>query len=179
MTYDFRRCIATIGGLGCVLLASLPAACMAQAKKPAASAPKPHNRFVTVLEFRQAKRPAGTLVSIEGYFVSVLKDGRNRAACALVDSTDQVLSALDAVACAKGGVLCTVELGGKSKPRWVMTRKGLLSLAMYTGASSPTTFLQDTPPKLRVQGITGKGRPGLQAVTKIEYQDASGEWKSL
>jgi len=167
--------------LTCTLAMAVLAATGSQAagekKNAAAAAPKPHNQFITVAEFVKAKRPAGTTVSVEGYFVSVLKTGSSVATCWLVDSTDQVLSASDAKKCAAGGVSCTVKLGGKSNPRWVATRKGLLSLAMYSGTRTPTTCVQDAPPKLRIQGVVGKNRSSLSTVTRIEYQDDSGNWR--
>jgi len=150
-----------------------------QAKKPANPAPQPYNRFVTVSEFRAAKRAPGTNVSVEGYIVSGLKVGRSSARLYLVDSTDKVLSARDAEAAVRSATACTIGLGGKSRPRWVMTRAGLLKLVMYTGAKQATTCIQDVPPKVRVQGNTGKTRGTLSAVTRIEFQDDDGEWRDF
>lgn len=157
--------------------------CYAQASKNAKPSgpapPKQYNRFMTVHEFLRAKRPAGTNVSVEGYFVCALKSGKSGARLSLVDSTDKVLSAKDAAATARAGAACSITLGGKQRPRWVMTRKGVLSLAMYTGSSQPATFVQDTPPKVRVQGLTGKTSKALGTVTKIEYQNADGDWRDF
>lgn len=165
--------------LGAVALATFASAGLGDTKKNTVAPPKPHDRFVTVSEFIQAKRPAGTNVSIEGYFVTAMKSGKSSATCVLVDSTDKVISAKDAQVCARGGVRCLVTLGSKGKPRWVISRKGLLSLAMYTGTRQPATYLQDAPPKLRVQGLVGKQRATVSSVIKIEYQDENGEWRDF
>jgi hypothetical protein len=149
------------------------------AKKPSSSEPKPHNRFVTVAEFRAAKRAPGANVSVEGYIVIALKAGRASARLYLVDSTDKVLSAKDADASARSGAVCTIGLGGKARPRWIMARRGLLKLAMYTGGEQAASCLQDTPHKVRIQGRTTKTRSALGSVAKIEFQDDDGEWRDF
>lgn len=176
-THCVARGTVAVAVVGLALIGTTPLEAQRAATKQ--TTVRPHNSFVTVDEFVRSRRPAGTPVRVEGYFVTVLKTSGNSATCGLVDTTDKVLSASDAAATARAGAACTVPLGGKGKGRWVMTRKGLLSLAMYSGSSKPTTFVQDTPPKVRVTGITGKGRATIVNVSRIEYQDENGEWKNF
>ena len=173
----YGRCAATIL-LPCLILGLCTADAAAQRAKHKSPKLRPENTFVTVDEFLRAKRPSGTLVSVEGYFVTLVRSGSS-AVGSLVDSTDKVLSASDAAAMARTGARCTIAIGGKGRSRWTMTRKGLVGLAMYTGGSKPSTCVQDTPPKVRLQGMTGKGRGVLVSVRQIEYQDENGDWRIL
>lgn len=166
-----------------VLLAALGTGAEAQrsAKKktPTLTPPKPHNRFITVIEFRKARRPAGTIVSVEGYILSALKSGRRIVTLEIVDSTDQVLSAADAQKTARGGIRSSVTVPDRAHPLWTLTSKGLLRLSMYTGAARAARVVQDAPPKVRVQGLVGKPGATLSRLQKIEYQNADGDWKEL
>ena len=162
--------------VSCLIVTLCSANASAQRAKQKPPKLRPENTFVTVDEFLRAKRPSGTLVSVEGYFVTLVKSGGS-AVGSLVDSTDKVLSATDAAATARGGARCTIAVGGKGRSRWTMTRKGLVGLAMYTGAAKPSTCVQDTPPKVRVRGVTGKERGTLASVNQIEYQDENGDWR--
>lgn len=167
-------------GLVCALLAPQIGA-HAQKSKATASvkAPSAANQFVTVVEFQRARRAAGTNVSIEGYVVLSQAVGSRSARLNLVDSTDKVLSALEAKQSAKTAVRCSVPLGSKRKPRWAMTAKGLHKLCMYTVKGKRCVAVNDSPVKVRIQGKVGKDRVSLATVTKIEYHDDFGEWREL
>ncbi len=157
----------------------------ANAQKPKRSTPRAvkepsaANRFVTVQEFRQARRAAGANVSIEGYVVLSEPTGSKSARLSLVDSTDKVLCAAEAKKAALTSARCSVPIGSKQKPRWAMTAKGLHMLSMYTVKGKQCVAVNDSPVKARIQGTVGKDRVSLATVTKIEYHDDFGEWREL
>lgn len=141
--------------------------------------PSGANRFVTVVEFQRAKRPANANVSIEGYIVLTQKSGASAARLSLVDSTDKVLSVQDAVKTAQTGAPCTVAIGSRQNPGWALTARGLHKLTMYAHDGKRCYPIHDSPPKVRLQGNVGADRKSLVRVTKIEYHDDFGEWREL
>jgi hypothetical protein len=132
-----------------------------------------------VAEFRQARRAPGANVSIEGYVVLAEKSGAGSVRMSLVDSTDKVLTAKEAQDSARAGARCLAASGGKQHPNWVLTRKGLLRLAMYCRSGTKCEAVNDSPPKVRIQGAVSKDRAGLATVTRIEYHDDNGEFREL
>lgn len=164
----------------CTLLAPHMGAHAQRSKTPSAlRPPSGANRFVTVVEFQRARRAAGANVSIEGYVVLSEPTGSRSARLNLVDSTDKVLSALEARNAAKTAVRCTVPIGSKQKPRWAMTARGLHKLSMYTVTGKRCVAVNDSPVKVRIQGKVGKDRTSLATVTKIEHHDDNGEWREF
>lgn len=141
--------------------------------------PSAANRFVTVVEFQRAKRPANANVSVEGYIVLTEKAGRQTARLSLVDSTDKVLNAQDATKTARTGAPCTVAVGARQHPWWVLTAKGLNRLTMYAQTGRLCAPVNDSPPKVRIQGNVGADKRSIAKVTKIEYHDDFGEWREL
>jgi hypothetical protein len=170
-------------GIGCAILAVSPGALAQKGKGAASSAsvkpPNPENRFVTVIEFQKARRPAGANVSIEGYIVLAEPSGTKSARLNLVDATDKVLSVKDAKQTARTGVLCTASTSNKARPGWKMTARGLHRLSMYASNGKRCALVNDCPTKVRIQGSVGSNRVSLARVTRIEYQDDNGDWREL
>ena len=141
--------------------------------------PKEENKFITVEEFRHAKRGAGSAVSVEGYEVIVFPTGDGGLHLSIVDSVDHVLSASDANAFAQGGCVGLVSRSAiQGHPRWSWTSGSMKKFAMYTGPGSATKNLHDVVEKMRFTGWTTGGRATIN-VTKIEFMDANGDWKVL
>lgn len=170
-----------------VAIATVPLTATAQKSKRSSAAsasasvrpPSPANRFVTVVEFQRANRPANTNVSVEGYIVLTEKAGRQAARLSLVDSTDKVLNAQDATKTARTGAPCSVAVGSKQRPGWDLTAKGLNRLTMYSQTGRLCVPVNDSPPKVRIQGSVGTDKKSIAKVTRIEYHDDYGEWREL
>jgi len=142
--------------------------------------PKQENQFVTVDEFVKGKRAPKTPVSVEGYAVAGnrLMDGGLHIV--VVDSIDHVLSPTDADNFGRGGAHGTITPSLLAKhASWQWTPKGMQRFGMYTanGAGKAQKMMHDTVAKVRLTGFaTGRA---INPVTKVEYQDDSGEWKTL
>lgn len=155
-------------------------------KKPAKTTttisanPRQENQFVTVDEFVHGKRAPKTAVSVEGYAVSAYKAADGSLRMVLVDSIDHVLSPTDADNFGKGGAPATAPASILGKhPAWAWTAKGMQRFGMYAanGAGRAQKQMHDIVAKVRVTGFA-TGRV-ISPVTKIEYQDDNGEWKTL
>jgi len=164
-----------------VLAVAAPAKPRRAAPKVAVQAvPKPHNEFVTVHEFQVGKRAPGTLVSVEGYFVTGYAVGTGAVRLHLTDSVDHVLSTEDALLFEQHAapVIVPAARVGKSGPR-AWNRRGMMRYVMYTGKGRPQIPLHDVIEKVRVTGTVGSGRACLSSVGCIEYMDMNGFWKKL
>ncbi len=158
-----------------------------QKKKPVKAAttpivanPKQENQFVTVDEFVKGVRAPRTAVSVEGYAVSGNRTADGGLRVVVVDSIDHVLSPTDADNLGKGGAKGTVPAGSLAKhPGWQWSAKGMQRFGMYAanGAGRAQKQMHDVVAKVRLTGFaTGRA---INPVTKIEFQDESGEWKTL
>lgn len=163
------------------LCLALSTAALAQSSRKSATAPpKPYNQFVTVDEFIKAKRPAKTLVSVEGYVVYGRKAGSGEVVLYYVDSVDKIILVKEAQAACKSAARITVPssfVSSSARRGW--TDKGLRRFAMYIGASEPSKAIHDAMPKLRVTGRVATGRGIVSPATKVEYMDDNGDWKAL
>lgn len=150
------------------------------AGKPAASAtPKSQNQFVTVHEFQVGKRAAGTLVSVEGYFVTGYRGDGGSVRLYLTDSVDHVINKEDALKYEQKAAGATAGSGwvsGSSARSW--TRKGLMKYVMFTGPGHPATELHDVIEKVRVTGSAGS-HGTISSISRVEYTDMNGFWKTL
>lgn len=146
--------------------------------KEVSATPKQENQFISVDEFVKTKRGLRTAVSVEGYIVVAIRMGDGSVRLSSVDSVDHVLSATDADNFAKGGAGAIIPSSTLAKhPTWALTAKGLQRVTMYTGAGHAQKALHDVVTKVRLTGFAvGKT---INPVTKVEYQDDSGEWKTL
>ena len=165
--------------------AALPMNAAAQKKMPAKAVaavvarPQQHNQFVTVDEFVKSKRAPKTAVSVEGYAVSGFRAADGSLRLTLVDSVDHVLSPADADNFGRAGAAATVPAAMAKKPAIAWTPKGLQRFGMYAanGAGRAQKQMHDIVPKVRLTGFaTGRS---ISPVTRVEYQDDSGEWKAL
>jgi hypothetical protein len=98
----------------------------------------------------------------------------------IVDSIDHVLSPTDADNFGKGGAAAIAPASIFSKhPAWAWTPKGMQRLSMYAanGVGRAQRQMHDIVPKVRITGFA-TGRL-ISPLTKIEYQDDNGEWKTL
>jgi hypothetical protein len=143
------------------------------------SAAKPENTFGTIDEFIAARKPARTVVTIEGYTVVgfAATDGTVRGV--LLDSVDRVLSASEADSFGRRGARFAIPASlTKSRPRTAFKPKGFRDLCMYTGRGHAEKLLKDVISKVRVTG-TVLSLGFISPVTKVEYQDDNGDWKTL
>jgi hypothetical protein len=139
---------------------------------------KQENQFVTVEEFVKSHRPRGTGVSVEGYAVIVCGASNGGLRISIVDSVDHVLSATDANNFAHGGAVSLITPTGlKKHPKWSWSA-GMKKLAMYTGPGVAQTALHDVVTKIRLTGWASSVGT-INPVTKVEYQDENGDWKTL
>jgi hypothetical protein len=147
---------------------------------PAPAVPKLYNRFVTVHEFQVSGRSVGTLVSVEGYFVTGYRAPSGALLLSLTDSVDHVFNTADAKTFERHGALMTVRSRNvpASGPR-AWNRKGIMQYVMYTGKDTPVTLLHDVVEKVRVTGLVGPISGAVYPVTLIEYTDQNGFWKKL
>jgi hypothetical protein len=142
--------------------------------------PKQYNQFVTVHEFQVSKRPVGTLVSVEGYFVTGYRGKSGALLLFLTDSVDHVLNTDDGKKYEQRAALMTVRAAQVPKTgirAW--NRKGMMLYVMYTGNDEPKILLHDVVEKVRVTGLVGPIPGAVLPVTKIEYSDENGYWKKL
>jgi hypothetical protein len=151
------------------------------APKPAPpKEPKQYNQFVTVHEFQMSKRTCGTLVSVEGYFVTGYRASTGTLLLFLTDSVDHVLNTDDAKKYEQRAALMTVQARQVTKVgarAW--NRKGMMRYIMYTGKEDPKILLHDVIEKVRVTGSVGPLQGGICPVSRIEYMDENGYWKKL
>jgi hypothetical protein len=167
------------------MLIAVTAAVAARPKpKPAKPAPpkvpQQYNQFVTVHEFQLSERNCGTLVSIEGYFVTGYRAASGTLLLFLTDSVDHVLTTDDAKKYEQHAALMTFR--ARDVPRTgarAWNRKGMMQYVMYTGTEKPKILLHDVVEKVRVTGPVGPIQGGVCPVTRIEYMDMNGYWKTL
>jgi hypothetical protein len=158
-----------------------------QTRKPAAPPNKilpppkvqPHNEFMTVLEFQNAKRPAKVACSVEGFVVLAHRGSSGAIHLVLVDAIDRVLNTKDAEAKVKIGSTFVVPSALTLLKDWRWDRKGILRFVMYAGPGKPETLVYDTPPKVRLTGWTTEGKPGMNPVTRLEFLNNDGIWQAL
>lgn len=158
-----------------------------QARTPAAPPSKvlpppkvqPHNEFMTVLEFQNARRPPRVACSVEGFVVLAHRSSNGAINLVLVDAIDRVLNTKDAEAKVKVGSTFVVPSALTLLKDWRWDRRGILRFVMYAGAGKPETLVYDTPPKVRLTGWTTEGKPGMNPVTKLEFLNNDGVWQAL
>jgi len=179
---------ATVAALTAVAL--LPALAVRQhaaqhAKKPTPPAPDPvanvkqQNQFVTVDEFTKQALPQHTPVSIEGYMVVGFRTSDGSEMLDVVDSVDHVLSPTDADNFARGGAKGMLPARMALKhPSMGWSVKGMERFVMYTGEGHAQKPLHDTVAKVRVTGFAA-GKAVIRPITKVEYADENGDWKTL
>jgi hypothetical protein len=140
---------------------------------------QPHNQFVTVLEFQNAKRPPRVACSVEGFVVLAHRGSNGSIHLVLVDAIDRVLNVKDAEAKVKTGSTFVVPSALALLKDWRWDRRGILRFVMYAGPGKPETLVYDTPPKVRLTGWTAEGKPGINPVTKLEFLNHDGNWQAL
>jgi hypothetical protein len=145
-----------------------------------ASVPKSYNQFMEVDEFVKAHRTPHTLVSVEGYIVLASRAANGTIRIYITDSVDHVMSAKDALSLAKGGAAgIIIPHDAKVHPGWALSSAKLNRYAMYIQSGKSIKMAHDTVTRVRITGSVFKGRGIINPVTKMEYTDENGDWKTM